>query len=176
MSDEKQFSASGLLDTLISNALGLTVLATLLITNLGVLMRYVFEISMPWNEEVVRFLFVWMVFIGFAQAYRTGGLAGILFLEEALYNRGLIGGYNGVRRLQGLINVGFGFFGMLAGFEIMQIQMETEEITTVVEIPLYLITLGFTMGFTLFTAYALGSFVRMLRSKPVRESAPPPHD
>ena len=176
MSDEKRSSASRLLDIGISNALGLTVLATLLITNLGVLMRYVFEISMPWNEEVVRFLFVWMVFIGFAQSYRSGGLTGILFLEEALYSRGLIGGYNGVRRLQGLINVGFGFFGALAGLEIMQIQMETEEITTVVEIPLYLITLGFTLGFILFTAYALGAFMRMLRSSPVHENASQPHD
>ncbi len=164
MSEEKS-APSGLMHSLIGNSLGLAVLTTLIVTNLGILCRYVFSISMPWNEEFVRFLFVWMVFLGFAQSYREGSLAGIMFLEEGLYKRGLFRGYRCVKLIQGLVNIAFGGFCVYAGLDIMSFQMETEEITVVLEIPLYTITLGFTLGFTLFTAYAVGDFVKRLQGR-----------
>lgn len=151
------------LDAVLDTSLGFLALITLIITNLGVILRYVFQIAMPWNEEIVKFLFVWMIFVGFAQAYRQGLLAGILFLEESLEKRHHTFCYRLVKIAQGLVNCSFGAFCVYCGWDIMQFQMETEEVTTVLEIPLYAISAGFTVGFALFTAYSFLGLARQIK-------------
>ena len=166
MSDTTPFGVRDMLRGVIDNALGLAALATLIITNIGVLCRYVFAIPMPWNEEIVRFLFIWMIFLGFAQSYRAGGLAGITFLEESLMARSHSRSYTCIKLFQGLIGIAFGAYCVYAAWDIMQFQFETGEITVVLEIPLYLITLGVITGFVLFTSYAVNDFVKLLRRNP----------
>lgn len=66
-------------------ALGLMVLSVAI----GVLVRFVFthtsyNISIPWTEEVSRYLMIWTVFLGGAVAARSGKLIGVEFVVQAL--------------------------------------------------------------------------------------------
>lgn len=56
-----------------TDALLMTLLAFLLATvTVQVAARYVFRSPIPWTEELARYLFIWLVFIGTAAAFRQG--------------------------------------------------------------------------------------------------------
>lgn len=49
-----------------------------------VVMRYVFENSLVWSEELVRWLFIWTIWVGIAYAFRTGDHIRITMLSDRL--------------------------------------------------------------------------------------------
>lgn len=55
-----------------SLALMLTMSAMTGLIFLQVIMRYIFESSLVWSEELVRWLFIWTIWIGVAYACKTG--------------------------------------------------------------------------------------------------------
>ena len=61
-----------------------TIILTLLVvlTVLGVVMRYVFNKPFTWLEEVQLFCMVWLVFFGAAPALRSGSLVAIEIVVE----------------------------------------------------------------------------------------------
>ena len=66
-----------LLDTItfIAKAIMGSLLAIMLLVSIvEVIRRYFFNASFPWSEEIVRFMLVWVSFLGGAVAYRRGGL------------------------------------------------------------------------------------------------------
>lgn len=79
-------------------------LAILSLTFFQVVLRYLFNSPMTWIEEISRYLFVWIVFLGSALAFRTGvhikvdvleGLAGrfgnaLMFLRVAISTAALV--------------------------------------------------------------------------------------
>lgn len=50
--------------------LAIVILLIVLIMSVQVLFRYAFNNSISWSEEVVRYLFVWMTFLGAAVCFR----------------------------------------------------------------------------------------------------------
>lgn len=69
------------------NALGrLTaafMLAILALTFFQVLLRYFFNSPVAWIEEISRYFFVWIVFLGSALAFRSGGHIKVDILEDS---------------------------------------------------------------------------------------------
>jgi len=55
-----------------------------IIMGLQIIMRYIFKASIKWSEEVSRYLFIWMVFIGISYGVKKGAHMRIDMLE-ALY-------------------------------------------------------------------------------------------
>lgn len=53
-----------------------------IVMGLQVIMRYVFNSSLSWSEEVSRYLFVWMVFLGMSYGIKTGTHMRIDILEH----------------------------------------------------------------------------------------------
>ncbi|MDG4674816.1 TRAP transporter small permease [Shinella sp. 838] len=49
-----------------------------------VIMRYVFESSLLWSEELVRWLFIWTIWVGIAYAFRVGDHIRITVLSDRL--------------------------------------------------------------------------------------------
>jgi len=47
-----------------------------------VLVRYVFGGSLSWSEEAVRFLFIWLSFIGFSVTMQRGGHISVQFIVD----------------------------------------------------------------------------------------------
>lgn len=68
---------------------GIALAGMVLSVFIGVLARFVFthtslRISVPWTEEVSRYLMIWTVFIGAGIACRHGKLIGVEFVVSAL--------------------------------------------------------------------------------------------
>jgi C4-dicarboxylate transporter DctQ subunit len=63
-------------------AIGLLLLAVTGLLFLNIFLRYVFNYSFTWVEEVARFAFVWMVFLGAGLLAREGGHISL----EAFFN------------------------------------------------------------------------------------------
>jgi len=56
--------------------------AIVIIMGIQVIMRYIFKASLTWSEEVSRYLFVWMVFIGMSYGIKNGTHMRIDMLEH----------------------------------------------------------------------------------------------
>ena len=67
----------------------IVVFFTLLVatTFLGVLSRYVFNFSLAWSDELARYCFVWMVFIGIVVSFVRAEHATVDFLMERYKGR-----------------------------------------------------------------------------------------
>jgi C4-dicarboxylate transporter DctQ subunit len=62
----------------------LGIVLTMLITFGNVITRYVFHVGAGWSEELVRFIMIWVTFIGMSIAIRTGSHVSIDFFVKRL--------------------------------------------------------------------------------------------
>ncbi len=61
----------------------LVTVSMVLLAGAQVLFRYVFKVSVPWTEEVVRVFFIWMIFIGTIQVESEGSqVRTMMFIER----------------------------------------------------------------------------------------------
>lgn len=69
----------------LAKALVLILLSLILfIVVMQIVLRFAFTSSLPWSEEVVRCLLIWLTFIGASVAVREGALVGLDLLQRAL--------------------------------------------------------------------------------------------
>ena len=73
----KKFSFKSIITNLDAIITGATLTCCVVLVNLNVIMRYVFNAPFQWSEEVVTSLFVWTVFIGSAYAHRKHSHLGV---------------------------------------------------------------------------------------------------
>jgi len=52
--------------------------------SLSILSRYVIKISMPWTDEIVMFLFIWVTFLGTSIGAKRGSHLGVSILQNSL--------------------------------------------------------------------------------------------
>ena len=55
---------------------------------LSILSRYVTKTSMPWTDELVRFLFIWATFLGTSIGVRRGAHLGVSVVQNLLPSSG----------------------------------------------------------------------------------------
>ena len=148
--------------TVASVIFGGAAIFTVLLANIGVLARYVFQYSIPSIEELLRFVFVWLIFICSALSYREGGLIGITMIADSLK------GKPGLRRALFLFqHLGVFVFSLAMVYtcwEMFYSQYEFEELSVVMEINMGWMTLGALIGFILMMFYALWNFLRNMLS------------
>lgn len=147
--------------TFASAVFGGAAVFTVLLANLGVVTRYVFQYSMPSVEELLRFVFVWLIFICSALSYREGGLIAITMLADSLERR------PGLRRALFLFQhaavFAFSLVMVSTCWEMFITQYEFEELSVVMEINMGWMTLGALLGFVLTTLYSLWNFFAAFR-------------
>lgn len=122
-------------------ALGVMVLSVAL----GVLARFVFthtshRISVPWTEEVSRYLMIWTVFLGGAVAARSGKLIGVEFVVQALAPR--------LGRAVKYLSLGLGlvFYALLCVVGWQWVEFGQSQTSPVLELPLVVINLAMVAG------------------------------
>ena len=64
-----------------------TIIFTSLLLFVNVVMRYVFLLPIYWAEELVRYLMVWMIFIGASQVTKFGGHVAVDIVPRFLSKR-----------------------------------------------------------------------------------------
>src|SRR5262245_1680277 len=78
----------GALDLALEAVTGSLLAATVIICLIQVFCRYVLNNSLSWPEEMARWAFVWLVFVGSAMLTRRSGHIAIDLLPRALSPRG----------------------------------------------------------------------------------------
>ncbi|MGI6031279.1 MAG: TRAP transporter small permease [Eubacteriales bacterium] len=66
-----------LLRKFIYHASALVFAAVVVIAFIQVICRYVFNNSLTWSEELMRYMFIWMFFVAMAESTRTGAHLGL---------------------------------------------------------------------------------------------------
>jgi TRAP-type C4-dicarboxylate transport system permease small subunit len=114
-----------------------------------VVSRYVFNAPLIWSEELSRYLFIWLAFLGAWQAWIMREHLGIDMLNELIPARM-------VRPLQRLIEVlvlVFAVVSMVMGQKILQVS--ARQPSAVLRIPMVWVYASYYVGITLITAEIL---------------------
>ncbi|WP_158967167.1 TRAP transporter small permease [Chachezhania sediminis] len=128
----------------------IAMLATMAIvvgSNVG--LRYFFTYSLPWADEVARYLMIWMTFIGAGLALRAGGHVAITNLQDAL--PGL-----GQKILRALILlILLAFFLKMVEVGLSYAERMGRQKTPALRISFYYIYLAMPLGFGLLIVHTL---------------------
>lgn len=122
---------------------------TVVVVFIQVVMRYVFNSSLSWSEELCRYIFIWQVWLGASLAFRDKQHISVEMVRDKLKGRVKII-YNIIGQL---ITFAFNVFLVNHGFQLVGKMLERGVISSGMRIPLYLIYL----------AVPLSSFVILFR-------------
>ena len=128
----------------VNRLLMIVALATMsVIVFASVTIRYLTDYSIPWAEEVARYLMVWLTFLGVGPVLRLGGHVAVDTAQDGLPKN--IG-----RAFRGLIMllVG-GFCAITAWFGIAYVQRTLAQTTAVTEISFAFVSAAVPLGFAL---------------------------
>lgn len=114
------------------------------IMGIQVIMRYGFKSSLKWSEEVSRYLFIWMVFIGMSYGVKKGSHMRIDMLEHFFPKFKI--GLGILAEISFLI---FAIYMISPGFSVIQSLVTTGQTSPAGEIPMYIVYLGLLVGFIL---------------------------
>lgn len=145
--------------TIWSAVFGGAALVSVLLACLGVVSRYVLEISLPWVEEVLSNLFIWLIFICSALSFREGTLISITMLHDSLKKIPSLR-----RSLEICINIvifAFAAVSLYTGWDMMATQFEFEELSVVLETNMGWVTLGACLGYLFFAIFSLMNLFRL---------------
>lgn len=135
--------------------LGLVGVLMILIETYSVFCRNVTHWSTPWVDEVLRLMFVWIVFIGAAIAFRTDELISLTLIEDGYKDKGKMFPYNVMKLIQYIVALIVAI--MLTGQEwtTMVGQMATGEITAITGYPVWIKSFGILIGFVILVILAV---------------------
>lgn len=138
-----------LIDATVDGVCTVSCLAIVLISFVAVVFRYVFNNSLTWSEELTRYMFIWIVFLGAAVSVR----------QRANIAIDLFGGRVGPRgeRLLDLIErmatIAFALLVVIPGWTFVQIGMSN--LSPALEIPMGVVYAAPVVGCGLMIAYVL---------------------
>lgn len=140
------------------------VCAALLFSMMGlifvqVLARYVFQHSLTWSEEVGRFIFVWITFLGMPAAFRSGAHVALDLLERRLV------GFP--QKALKLLNCSLVFVVAVALFfsGLDLYELGTDQASPALNIPMHYVYSVFPIGSTLLIFFACELFLDILKDK-----------
>ena len=124
-------------------ALILLLAAMTLVVGANITLRYVTAHSLPWADEVARYLMIWMTFGGAGLVLRIGGHVAITNLRDALPDRGQ-------KIMRAAIALGLLiFFGFMVDVGIQYAQRMQYQVTPALRIPFLYVYAAMPVGFTL---------------------------
>lgn len=100
-----------------------------------VLARYVFNYSLSWSEEIGRYCFVWISFLGFAAAFKSGAHIALDILLKML--RGVP--YKTLKLINGLLTVALSLTVLTSGIKLLRLGMRQK--SPALDIPMHLVYL-----------------------------------
>ena len=157
----KQFLKSG---EIISTITGLAVFGTIILANLAVFSRHA-NISLPAAEELLRYIFVWVIMICTAIGYDDNGLISITMFEESLERKGRTVVAKVIRLINTLFVLFFSAFCIFYSAKIALLQIISNKLSPVMEIPMFLVSLGMMLGSVLWFVVAIKKTIGILKSK-----------
>lgn len=140
---------------------GITFIALVSITFVGVIMRYFLNNPLVWLEEVQLMCFVWIVFFGSGAAFRTGNHVAIEMIVDKLPS--------GIKKIVEVliyitVIIVLAYFFM-KGSDLVKQLAETDRTTNIFKIPYKIIYSAFPIGCILMIInYTIVSFLTIFNS------------
>lgn len=141
---------------------GISFIVLVLITFVGVIMRYFVNDPFVWLEEVQLMCFVWIVFFGSGAAFRTGSHVSIEFIVDRLpdVTRKI------VEIIIYLVVIAVLAFYMKQGIKLINQLINTKRATNIFKIPYPIIYSAFPIGCSLMIInYTITLFTSILNFK-----------
>lgn len=158
MSDNDKADAGGEKVGVAAILFGGAALFSVLVANAGVASRYLLLISLPSVEEILRYLFTWLIFICAALSYREGSLISITMLADALKGRPILKRI--LAAAQDLAMLVFSLYSIQTSWEMMATQFEFGEMAVVLAVNMGWVTLGVLIGYILLAYFSLRNLFR----------------
>lgn len=126
----------------------------------NVVMRYLAGISLPWVEELTRYMMIWMAYLGAGLALRAGAHVAVEVVQDALPARL-------TRLLRTAIAVAIlGFLLAVAWYGFTYSQFTMRQSSPVLNLPLGIIYLGVPIGCLLCAIHLLLGFRQYVERTP----------
>lgn len=107
-----------------------------------VFMRYVLENSLSWSEELARYCFIWLVYVGISFGVKKNRHMSVDVLSLALKGKWKIG----LSIVANLLFLGFAIFVILNGYEISMKLLTWGQKSPALHIPIGLVYLAGPVG------------------------------
>ena len=125
---------------------------------LGVVLRLVFTSGLPWQEELSRFGFVFVCYLGASYGMKSDDHIRITFVSDALPE--------GVRKVLRVITdivwIGFNVFVVIVSIDYYLRQKDFLGLSGILKIPLHYVFLTIPVGFTLLTLRLIQQYIQRL--------------
>lgn len=134
-----------------STLVTVSLLLMIIIVFLQVFFRYVVEYSLPWSEELARYLMTWVVFVGASMGAKEGvhiGVAAFVNLMPKWFQRADI-------VFSGLCSIVFGLSVSYVGFLAVRHIARMGQVSPAMEMPMWIAYLPICVG-SLFMAIRFG--------------------
>src|SRR5699024_2027105 len=114
--------------------IGIGILAITVILFLNVVLRYVFNDSIEWAEEVTRYGIIWITFIGASVCIYKGAHLGIDTLILALEKRGI----KALTFIVRILTIVFSIVFLIRSTHITMKLYGTDQLSSAMKLPMYL--------------------------------------
>ena len=141
---------------------GMALLTTTIVLFLNVVLRYVFKSSTSWAEELIKYLMIWIAFIGGSICVRQGKHVSIDFFYEFLS----IKSKKVLAIIIHLIAIMFCSVMVYYGFKIILFIMKTGQVSPALQIPMWIPYLAIPLGFVLMLLRFIQDLIRIFKENP----------
>lgn len=122
--------------------LGITILLATLVLFVNIVLRFIFSANTTWAEELIRYMMIWITFVGSGVCFGRGLHVGIdFFLEFVTKKWNIIIGI-----LVNIISIILMIFLIVYGTELVKFSMNTGQITPSLQIKMFWVYLGIPVG------------------------------
>lgn len=126
----------------------------------GVFSRNVLSRSTAWLDDLQRLNFIWLIWIGAALAYQGRGLISLDLVQSKLV--GKVRAYHAMTLGKTVFELAFAGIFTYLSFQIIAKQAATQEVTTVLHLPLAVVNLGFCIGSALLFIFAVRKLIQSI--------------
>ena len=135
--------------------LGMAGVIMILIESYSVFCRNITHWSTPWVDEVLRLIFVWIVFVGAAIAFRTDELISLTLIEDGYKEKGKMKPYGILKLIQYVAALVMTAILAVQEWTTMLGQMATKEATAITGYPVWVKSFGILLGFVILVVLAV---------------------
>lgn len=144
--------------------LGMVGVIMILIETYSVFCRNVTHWSTPWVDEVLRLMFVWIVFIGAAIAFKSDELISLTLIEDGFKEKGKKVPYKVLKLIQYVTALVVGILLTIQEWATMMGQMATGEATAITGYPVWVKSFGILIGFVILVILAVFKTIGLLKT------------
>ncbi|PRO67286.1 TRAP transporter small permease [Alkalicoccus urumqiensis] len=145
--------------------IGILIIAATIILFANVVLRYGFSANVSWANELVRYLMIWIAFLGMGVCYRKGIHVGIDVLLDYVPKKAA----KAIQLFVNVLSILFLAFLGWYGAQMVQFSMDSNQITPSLQIGIYWVYLVIPIGCLISIIHIIGLSIRMWKQDETQE-------